>query len=164
MKERIKKILCNLDIGVAGAALVVLVTVTFANVVMRRAFNHPIQWTEEVQKACFLWITYIGAGAVFRNGGHVAIDIIVDLFPEKLQKIIELIGLVITVYVIGNFFVQSLTLVQQFAAMGRETNLLKIPYVYIYSAIPAGCVTMLLSVAAVEFKKFKGQRTKEEKE
>lgn len=160
MKQRIKQILCNLDIGVAGAALVILITVTFANVIMRRAFNHPIQWTEEVQKACFIWITYIGAGAVFRNGGHVAIDIIVDMFPAKLQRIIEVISVVITVYVIGNFFVQSLTLVQQFGATGRVTNLLKIPYVYVYSAIPAGCITMLLSVAAVEYKKIK--RRKEE--
>lgn len=163
MKDRVKKIIGNLDIGLAGAALVILILLTFTNAVMRRFFNNPIQWTEEVQKACFIWIVYFGSGAVFRNGGHVAIDIVVDLFPKKVQRVIELVGVLITVYVLGNLFLQSFELVGQFYRTARVTNLLKIPYYMIYGAVPAGCLTMIASVIWTEWRKLK-EAGKEEKE
>ena len=34
-----------------------------------------------------VWITFAAAGAAFRNGNHVAIEMIVDLMPEKVQKV-----------------------------------------------------------------------------
>lgn len=161
MKDKIKKVAGNLDIGIAGTALVILILLTFVNVVMRRFFNSPIQWTEEMQKACFIWIVYFGAGAVFRNGGHVAIDIVVDLFPSKVQKVIEAAGVIITVYVLGNLFVQSAELVLQFYQTSRVTNLLKIPYYLIYGAMPVGCIIMIASVIWVEYKKIKAGKERQ---
>ena len=154
MKDKMKKVLGNLDVGIAGAALVFLVLLTFTNVIMRRVFNSPIQWTEEMQKACFIWIVYFGAGAVFRNGGHVAIDIIVDLFPKKIQRVIELIGTLITIYVLANLCLQSFELVRQFYDTARVTNLLKMPFYIVYIPIPIGCLSMIASVLWVEYQKF----------
>lgn len=152
---KIKKVLGNLDLSIAGAALVFLIILTFMNVVMRHVFNAPFQWIEEVQKWCFLWITYFGAGAVFRNGGHVAIDIIVDYLPAKVQKVITVLGLLITMYVLVNLFIQGSVLVEQLWRTKRTTSLLNVPYGILYISMPIGCVTMMASVLCVTFQKYK---------
>ena len=79
-------ILANLDIAVAAVILAVLIVLTFAGVIWRYIFNAPFTWLEEVQTSCMVWIVFAGAGAAFRMGNHVAIEMIVDMMPEKMQK------------------------------------------------------------------------------
>ena len=73
--KALEKIL-NLDYIIAGIALSVLIIVTFGGVIMRYFLGNPIIWGEEVQLFCFVWTVFFGAGAAFRTGSHVAIDVI----------------------------------------------------------------------------------------
>ena len=69
MKEQsaLKKIAGNLDIIVAGIALIVLIALTFAGVVMRYIIGQPFTWLEEVQLFCMVWIVFAAGGAAFRT-------------------------------------------------------------------------------------------------
>ena len=79
----------NIDIVVASIILAILIVLTFLGVVWRYIFNAPFTWLEEVQTSCMVWIVFAGAGAAFRSGNHVAIEMIVDLMPKSMQKIME---------------------------------------------------------------------------
>mgnify|MGYP001050510077 FL=1 len=89
----------DLDIIVAAAVLSVLIVLTFMGVIWRYLFKAPFTWLEEVQLACMVWIVFAAAGAAFRTGNHVAIEMIVDMMPPKIQKVMEVVISVVVVAV-----------------------------------------------------------------
>lgn len=144
-KRTILTILGNLDIIVAATVLIALILVTFSGVVMRRVFNNPYTWLEEVQMACMVWIVFAAGGAAFRTGNHVAIEMVVDLFPPKVQKCFDFFIGIVVFLVIGYLFKQSLGFIAVFASSSRATSILKIPYQYIYGIAPVSYIVMLVS-------------------
>ena len=70
-KLTIPVILANLDVLIAGMALIALVAITFAGVIMRYIFSQPFIWLEEMQIALFLWVAFLGSSAAFRRNNFV---------------------------------------------------------------------------------------------
>ena len=138
-------ILMNLDIVVSTVILAILIVLTFFGVIWRYIFNAPFTWLEEVQTSCMVWIVFAAAGAAFRTGNHVAIEMIVDMMPEKLQKIMEWLISAVVVVVIGYLFIQSLGFIQVFLKSGRSTSMLKIPYAWVYGIAIVSYVDMIIS-------------------
>lgn len=99
-ENKASAILMNIDIVVASIILAILIVLTFLGVVWRYIFNAPFTWLEEVQTSCMVWIVFAGAGAAFRSGNHVAIEMIVDLMPKSMQKIMEILISIVVVVVI----------------------------------------------------------------
>jgi len=144
-KNKLIHLLSNLDWAVTCIAMAVLIFVTFLGVIMRYFLNSPLVWTEEVQLWCFVWVAFIGGGATFRMGEHVAIDIFVDLLPKALRKVVRVFEYIVVVAVLLYYTKYSSVLVQQMIRTERVTNILGIPYGLIYAALPVGCILMIIS-------------------
>jgi TRAP-type C4-dicarboxylate transport system permease small subunit len=148
--KRVEKFF-NFDYVVSCSALAVLILVTFGAVIMRYFVNRPLIWGEEVQLFCIIFVVFFGAGAGFRTGSHVAIDFLVDRFPPKPRKVVELAVYVFSILILVYFAVQSMNFAAQMYRTRRTTEILDIPYFITYAAFPAGCVIMIanytLSVA-----------------
>ncbi len=153
----LKRVLCNLDIVVASVVLAILIVLTFAGVPFRYVFNKPFTWLEEVQLACMVWIVFAAAGAAFRAGNQVAIEMVVDMLPKKLQKVVEVLISVIVVAVLGYLLYQSFGYLEIFIRSGRSTPMLKIPYVIIYGIAPVSYVLMVISYFYALFKGVKSE-------
>lgn len=138
-------IIGNLDVIVASIVLIILVTLTFLGVISRRVLGQPFTWLEEVQLACMVWIVFAAGGAAFRTGNHVAIEMVVEMFPKKVQKYFEIIISLVVVAVIGYLFYQSIGFIEMFTRSGRATSMLKIPYKFIYGIAPVSYVLMVVS-------------------
>ncbi len=151
-KNKVLTYLLNLDLVIAGIFLVLLIIITFFGVLMRYLFNNPFIWQEEIQLWCFIWIVFFGSGAAFRNGSHVAIEILVDFMSPFVQKIIDIIIYIIVMYVLYYFMIHGSTLVKQLINSGRTTNILDVPYPIIYGALPVGCGLMMINYTAVILK------------
>lgn len=151
MKNIIHKIL-SLDLVISGIALIVLIILTFLGSLMRYIINKPIIWQEEVQIGLAIWAIFFGASAAFRYSNHIAIDMIVDMFPKNIQKIIEVLIAIITISVLLFMLINGKNLVLQFIKTNRSTNILHIPSQYIYSAIPIGCFLMIINYIIAEIK------------
>jgi len=154
MLIKIIKKLLNIDLIIAGIALVSIVIFTFISVIMRYFVNRPMQWGEEFQLICLLIIVLFGAGAAFRVGSHVAIDVIVDLFPWKLQRFTSIVMYIISLIIIGFFFIQGTAFVHQMITTSRVTNILRIPFSLIYSAFPIGCALIIINYSIVTYFKY----------
>lgn len=144
-ENKMLSFLGNLDIVVAAAVLAILVVLTFLGVIWRYVLSAPFTWLEEVQMACMVWIVFAAGGAAFRTGNHVAIEMVVDLMPKKLQKVVEILISVVVVAVIGYLFWQSIGFIQMFIKSGRSTSMLKIPYWLIYGIAPVSFILMIIS-------------------
>lgn len=144
-ENKVLSVLANLDIVVASVILAILIVLTFLGVIWRYIFNAPFTWLEEVQTSCMVWIVFAAAGAAFRSGNHVAIEMIVDLMPAKMQKVMEWIISAVVVVVIGYLFWQSIGFIQVFLKSGRSTSMLKIPYAAVYGIAIISYVDMIIS-------------------
>ena len=138
-ENKASAILMNIDIVVASIILAILIVLTFLGVVWRYIFNAPFTWLEEVQTSCMVWI------AAFRSGNHVAIEMIVDLMPKSMQKIMEILISIVVVVVIGYLFMQSIGFIQVFVKSGRSTSMLKIPYSWVYGIAIISYFDMIIS-------------------
>ncbi|MBU3827342.1 MAG: TRAP transporter small permease [Candidatus Anaerobiospirillum merdipullorum] len=139
------KILCNLDLILAGIAFTVLVAVTFGGVIFRYLLSSPIMWAEEVQLWCFLWITFLGAGAAFRYGSHVAVEIVFDIMPPAVQKVVTIINYVIVMGILVYLLFLGADLLSLMLKIHKTTAILRVPMWFINGVIPVGCITMMIS-------------------
>lgn len=137
--------LANLDIALASIVLAVLIILTFAGVIWRYILSRPFTWLEEVQMACMVWIVFSAAGAAFRLGNHVAIEMVVDLLPKVLQKVMTVLITIIVVSVIGYLFHKTVGFIEVFLRSERSTSMLNIPYWLIYGIALPAYIDMLAS-------------------
>ena len=154
MLPKLLKKLAYFDLFIAGTALVSIIVFTFISVIMRYFVNRPIAWGEEFQLMCMLLIALFGAGAAFRTGSHVAIDVVVDLFSWKVQKIIAILMYIVSVIIVGYFFLQGIAFVRQMINTGRTTDILRIPFSIIYAAFPLGCALIIINYSIITFFKY----------
>jgi TRAP-type C4-dicarboxylate transport system permease small subunit len=144
-ENKILSVLGNLDIIVAAVVLVILIILTTAGVIFRYIIGSPFTWLEEVQLACMVWIVFAAGGAAFRTGNHVAIEMVVDLLPQKAQKVVNVLISVVVVLTLGYLFIQSIGYLEIFMRSGRSTPMLHIPYLLIYGIAPFSIVVMIVS-------------------
>lgn len=163
-KKRFLDRILGIDYLISGICLIILVFITFFGVIWRYFLNAPFIWQEEVQLALITWVIYFGASAAFRNGSHIAIDMIVDMFPAKMQRVMDVIIHIVTLGVLGFIFTNGVSLVEQFVRTSRVTNILRIPTQYIYIAIPVGCVLMAVSYTIYLVRDFMGLNIQESEE
>lgn len=154
--SKLRAVVCNLDTIVASVVLAILIILTFAGVIFRYVLGAPFTWLEEVQTSCMVWIVFAAAGAAFRAGNQVAIEMIVDMMPKKAQKIAQIFISVVVVVVLAYLFYQSIGFINIFVKSGRSTPMLKIPYTFVYGIAP---VSYILMIASYFYALFKGVKS-----
>ncbi len=142
----------KLDYIVAGLSLVLLVALTVLGVVMRYVVSDPLTWLEEAQATLIVWAVFFGGSVAFRKKCHIAIEIIVDSLPKKIQTAVHVMIFLVTVAVLVYMTVQGFNYISTMAKINRVTSVLQVPVQYIYIVFPVGCIFMLLNFLIVEIK------------
>jgi TRAP-type C4-dicarboxylate transport system permease small subunit len=127
---------------VAGSAMVVVVLAVCWGVITRYITAQPAAWAGEVAAFAFAWCVFIGAAAVAKRGGHVAIDMLTGLLPGAAQA---LIGLLARVASIG-FCITASVLAFQFSLANTDnpSAVLRVPLAVLYMAPAIGFALMAL--------------------
>lgn len=73
-----------------------IVILTFIAVIARYVFLMPIAGADEIATYMFLWASLFGASAAFKYNKHGGVPLIVDMLPQKLRRITDLIVLALT--------------------------------------------------------------------
>jgi TRAP-type transport system small permease protein len=60
-----------------------MVAMVFTNVVLRYGFNSGINFSEEMSRYFFVWLTFIGAVLTFREHGHIGVETVVRLLGRR---------------------------------------------------------------------------------
>ena len=114
-----------------------LVFVAGTQISLRVLFDLPLSWTEEVARYTFIWWVFFGAIIAFREGRHLGIDALVNLFPKPLLRYWGIgIYLCILGY-LGVMFFQGLKLTR--AQMIHNTPI---------TDVPLGLITLVIPVCA----------------
>mgnify|MGYP000497865198 CR=1 FL=1 len=71
------------------ALLVVITTITVAQVFLRFALNRPTSWSEEIALLCLIWFGMLAVAVGIRRHEHVAITFLRDALPRPLAAALD---------------------------------------------------------------------------
>lgn len=86
------------SIGAFAVALMVLAILI--QVFFRYVLNNALPWPDEAARFCMLWMMGLMAPSAFRQGGCVAIDMLIMMMPKTLAALINLFLLLISLAVL----------------------------------------------------------------
>tara|TARA_B100000315_G_scaffold12854_1_gene12110 strand:+ start:52 stop:678 length:627 start_codon:yes stop_codon:yes gene_type:complete len=91
----------NLLNAVSALSITVLMLFAVVQVVGRKIFNAPIfgyiDWVEQIM----VLFAFIGVAYCQREGGHVRMELIISSFRRRLLWLVEVVGMVIGLFIIG---------------------------------------------------------------
>lgn len=115
-------------------------------VVTRQILNNPSAWSEELAKYLFIWLGLFGAALVFGERGHVAVDLLVQRSPRKVQLVLmvlvqlAILAFAVLVLVWGGIRVSNLAWDQNLTGLPVNVG-------WLYTALPiSGVLTSLYTV------------------
>jgi C4-dicarboxylate transporter, DctQ subunit len=126
------------------SALVIIVCVDLG---LRYFYNSPLLWGTEVTEILLLYITFLGAAWVYREDGHVVIDVFTAKTFGRKKEILAMlsllcVGIVAAVLVYYGFY----TTYDHYTRKVFNPTIIETPIALIIVIIPLGSVPLLLEV------------------
>lgn len=126
----------------AGLMIIVCVDLT-----LRYFFNSPLLWGTEVTEIMLLYITFLGMAWVFKEDGHVVIDVFTSQVTGRKRKILNgisyfLVGIVSVVLIYYGFY----TAFDHFKRGVFNPTVIETPIALIIIVIPIGSIPLFLEV------------------
>ncbi|MBP3731314.1 MAG: TRAP transporter small permease [Mailhella sp.] len=135
--DLIYKCLC----AVCGFLMVAMMSVIFAQVVARYAFQHSLSWSEEIGRYIFVWITFLGMVLAYKAGAHVALDLLLSHMRGAPKKLLKLVNVALVIVLASGIFISALALFE--LGTMQESPALELPMHWVYSVIPVSGILLL---------------------
>jgi TRAP-type C4-dicarboxylate transport system permease small subunit len=141
--EKINQALNRLLVFIGGFFLVAMIVLACANIFSRLVWV-PIRGTFELMGYFGAVVTAFALGYTQRQKGHIAVDVLVNTFSQKTQRIIRiinhLIGTVFFAIAAWQISIKATTLLRT----GEVTETLRIIYYPFTYAVALGCIVLAL--------------------
>ena len=123
-------------------------------------------WTDEVGRYMLVYLVFLGSGLAMIEDKHIRVDFILNQFPPKIRKWVELFNNLVTiafclVMVYAGFVLIQKTGTQMVSTLRKYFNM---PMAWWNSAIMVGGVIMAAAVCAKLWRKEDGADGNEKKE
>ena len=122
LPNRILDLLAEIAAFVSQAMLAVMVAIMVIGVFSRYALNRPLAFVDEYVMYLMAGVSLLAAGYVLREKGHISVDIVTNLLPEKTKLWLRVITDFISVFCIGVILVQMVRLTQMTLETGSVSN------------------------------------------
>jgi TRAP-type C4-dicarboxylate transport system permease small subunit len=153
--DKLEKIL----LGILAVLFAVMVVALFFQIVMRFVFKNANTWSEELTRYSFVWMSMLGASVATRRSRNMDVDFLV----KKMPKVLRIVNTVFTRSLIIAFLivitVYGINLVS--ITFKQLSPGLRLPMAYMYGAVPAGGILMLLFTFENIIRDIKNSRVKE---
>lgn len=133
--NKVTSIIDKVCLFIAAFLLVFICTVIALQVIVRK-LGGTLVWVDEMTRYSFVWLVLFGTIDLARSGGHIAITSFLDMLPEKIRKIVDVL-----VYVLVTAFALVLT----YAYIRTIGNYKGVTF-SVLTSIPMGFHYILISV------------------
>jgi TRAP-type C4-dicarboxylate transport system permease small subunit len=135
--------------------MAVMVVVIALQVWYRFILNNPLDWSEELGRYVFVWISFLGAAAGVRYQVHLGIDALEKIVGrEAFRYVLVLINIVIQIFLLFVIY-WGFTLLTVVRFQTSPSML--IPMTYPYAAVPVGAIFMLINSLRIAHASLKGK-------
>ena len=140
--DRVLAVLCI----VAFVGLVVIVS---WQVFTREVLNNSAPWTEEAARYTFVVLAVLAAAYVFSERGHIAVEILIEKLPGRLQKVMGIvIELIVMFFIILTFIIGGSRVAEN--AWNQDISTLPLSVGQVFLVVPiAGVIIIFYSLAHV---------------
>ncbi|MCH8551903.1 MAG: TRAP transporter small permease [Natronospirillum sp.] len=114
--------------------MMAIASLTMYQIIMRYGLSKSSSWSEEAIRFAFIWCSFLAVSIGIREKIHIGINIVVQLFSDRVQRIIEILSYMLIVafaslLVFYGARVVSSTQFQSSPALG-------IPMSWVYLSVP----------------------------
>lgn len=141
---------CSRGAGfLAAIAAMLILAMSFwitYDVLTRYFLDYSSPWSFDLSEYTLVWVTFLGAPWVLLQDRHVRIELLVDVLPVKVQRILGMIVCVIAILTCAVLAWRTgLAAMQYIDRNVMMPRIWRIPRIWPYSIIPIGSV--LLGIA-----------------
>ncbi|MDR1520504.1 MAG: TRAP transporter small permease subunit [Planctomycetota bacterium] len=117
---------------------------------MARTLGYPLNWSVDISLLLLGWTVGLGGDLALRRNRVVSVDMIVNLFPLKIRKIIALLWcMVMAVFLI---YLVKFGIDLCLSNRKRVYQTLQIGYIWATASVPTGAFLMLVTTVIRFFK------------
>ena len=118
--------------GFNGLLLMIMFLITFWQILARFLPGDSTVWSEEVARFIFVWIVFLGAASLVRDGEHLRIAILTDRLGPAGGRIMRILSaLLIIPFLIFFTWGAYLNMVKQWGTFAPTVDWLRLGYVYL---------------------------------
>ncbi|MGB6243301.1 MAG: TRAP transporter small permease [Castellaniella sp.] len=77
---------------ILGGSVFIITALIFLNVVLRYWFNSGVFFTEELSELLFVWMVFLGALIVLKEGTHIGVDLVISRLNPPARRIASLLS------------------------------------------------------------------------
>lgn len=134
-----------LDHGLEWACILLLAVISvdlLLGVYSRYVLERTFVWYDEVARASFMWLVFLGAAVAVRRGAHFGLHMFVDMMPPHFKRA----ALLLTPLTVIVFSAALVWLGWDLMRHGatQSTPVMGLPVSWIYASMPVGGVLMIL--------------------
>ena len=153
----ISKIWNNFEDYVSAVAMVMMVSILFAQVFTRYVLQGSISWAEELSRFAFLWMMFLAASLAARQRSHIRVTAPILLLPKKLR--LWAIVFADLIWVVFNIVVtyHSIAMVRNALKFIYFSPSLNLNMAYMFLVIPISFALMTVRIIVGYYRQFTGK-------
>ena len=133
-----REILGKIEDIICAICLIIMTTLTFANVIARYVFSASFSFSEEITTYLFVMLSLIGSAAVARRKAHLGFTAILDLLPAGVKRAIQTMSYALATAFSAALFWYGINMVQSQIFHGQVTAGMQWPEWIFGSFVPLG--------------------------
>ncbi len=122
----------HLEETILMVLIVLLTLLTGAQVVMRKLFQSPLTWSEELCRYCFMWTGFISVGYCVRKRCAIRINTFVMFLSMRKQLALGIFANLISLALYSVFLHASWNIVRKTIVSTQTSPAMGIPFYIIY--------------------------------
>lgn len=123
--------------GVIASFFAFIILITILQVILRYVFNASVLGGNETMEALFIYTTAVGAAVAVRRRQHININYFVQLLPNIVQRIADIIVHLLVAFLNGVMIYFSIQWISKVGS--NESPVLRVPEWLFQMSIPVGC-------------------------
>ena len=146
MTQKLKWVLDHAEEFFGALLIFVMSFFAFANVISRYVVNLSLNFTEELNVYFFVWLTFLGSSIAAREGSHMSISMLYDLFPKAGRKALYIFNQSISMLLFLALGYCGVLEVLDEMALSATTETIVVPVWWFTGAIPVGSALLVFRI------------------
>lgn len=140
--ERLKRAYAAFEDYLSGGLLFLGLTLIMVNIFLRYFVGKPQSWIDEFSVYFVVWGILLGLGVALRNDHHIKVDMLYNLLPLKIKRVVSLFAHSLGLSFCFLFTFYGLKLVNSYIVSGQKST---------DSQFPLWIITIVLPLSGIMF-------------
>lgn len=147
-----------LEEGAIAFLLAFMTLLTFVQVVLRYVFDTGFVWALELTTYLFAWMVLLGMSYGIKVGSHLGVDVLVRYMPQRWQRIVGVIAVLLGMVYAGLLLFGSYEYVDKMHTISVEAEDLPIQRWVLLLCLPIGYALLLFRLGQAGWRIVTGEQ------